>query len=131
MVAAEKQTIPAVIASVVADRNDVRRLDYLRWGVAKSATLTAITPNDCCSKRCLTALLGADLLLARLPRLEARPFLVRRQLVVPSPTKRESENQVAADRVVLQELDSIHPALWTFPLDQLTFGVGVSDEEDR
>ena len=131
MVAAKKQPVPAVVASVFADGNDVRCLNHFRWGVAKSATLTAITPNDCCSKRCLTALLDADLLLGRLPRLEARPFFVRRQLVVPSPTKREGENQVAADRVVLQELDSIHPALWTFPLDQLTFGVGVSDEEDR
>ena len=87
MVAAEKQTIPAVIASVVADRNDVRRLDHLRWGVAKSATLTAITPNDCCSKRCLTALLGADLFLGGFPRLEARPFnRWRMPLGMGSPT---------------------------------------------
>lgn len=104
MVAAKKQTITAVVASVFADGNDVRCLNHFQWGVTKSATLTAITPNDCCSKRCLTALLGADLVLGRLPRLEARTFFVRRQLVVPSPTKREGENQVAADRVVLQEL---------------------------
>ena len=83
MVSTEKQTIPAVVTSVVADRNDVCRLDYLRRSTTQGACLTAITPNDCCSKRCLTALLSADLFLWWFPSPGSKTFL--RPQAVGSP----------------------------------------------
>lgn len=37
VVSAEQQTIRAPVAAVIADRNDVRRLYDLWWGIAKAA----------------------------------------------------------------------------------------------
>ena len=78
MVTAEKQTISAVAASVVADGNDVCRLDHVRRSTTQGALFDAVAPNNCCSELCLTALLGSDFLFDTLSLLKARPLFVRR-----------------------------------------------------
>ena len=49
---------------------------------------------------------------------------------MPPAPKRKGENQVSADRVVLKELNSIHPSPRSLPFDDLPFEVGVSYEKD-
>jgi len=80
VVAAEQESIAAPVAAVVADRNDVRCLNDLWWGIAKAATPFPVATDDRCPKRCLTAFLGVAVLSLYLTHLKAGPFIALGQL---------------------------------------------------
>ena len=93
VIAAEQKSVATPVAAVIAHRDDVRCLYDLWWGIAKAATPFPVPTENCCPKRCLTALFEIALMLLGFPCLEARPFFVLWKHVVASAAQREGEDQ--------------------------------------
>ena len=53
VIAAEKESVATPVAAVIANRDDVRCLNDLWWGIAKAATPFLVPTENCCLKRCL------------------------------------------------------------------------------
>jgi hypothetical protein len=73
VISAEQESVATPVTAVIADRNNVRCLYDLWWGIAKAAAPVPIATDDRRPKRCLTALFGIALTLLGFPCLKQDP----------------------------------------------------------